>query len=81
MESERQGSEQSEDEGQGQPIVVRQKCINRCWKIELHIDQLYLDLGASWNDDFSNFKNCFICYRWYTMVRHGVLLSKDRRRV
>ena len=75
-----QGSEQSEDEWQVEAIVVRRKCSNRSWKIKLPMDQLYLDLGASLNDNLSN-KKRFVYYRWYKMFRHGVLLAKDSMRV
>ena len=42
--------------------------------------QLFIDLYM-WNEGLSNREKRFHCYRWYTMIVHGVLTVGDRRRV
>ena len=42
--------------------------------------QVFIDLHM-WNEGLSNREKRFHCYRWYTMIVHGVLTVGDRRRV
>ena len=75
------------DDEQGQltiadaPRSPRSRCQCLNWKVALPMEQLYLDLSQDYNGVMTNRQKRFICYRWYTRVRHGVLLARDRMRV
>ena len=69
------------EEEQLPPRSPRRHCQCLNWKVALPMEQLYHDLSQDYNGDKTNRQKRFICYRWYTRVRHGVLLARDRRRV
>ena len=61
------------------PIDCTSNCsmLNRRYKYPMK--QLFLDLSMPINGHMSNRQKRFVCYRFYTKMRHGILRAGDRR--
>ena len=66
---------------EGNQIVGTRGCMRTRRKYQIPMMQLYFDLELQINSHMTNAQKRFTCYRFYTKVVHGVLISGDRRRV
>ena len=61
------------------PFTCTGRCKMQRRKYKFAIKQLFLHLSLPRNAHMQNRQKRFVCYRYYTRIRYGVLRSGDRR--